>query len=296
MRVTNSMMMRSTLRDLSYGLRAMQHTQARLSSGRQLIRASDDPTAAAVAMDLRVQVNRGQQRDRSLLDAQGWLDTADATLSNSLDRLVRAKEITVRASSTGGLSDPMARQGMATEIDAIREDLMALANTRYGDRSLFNGTATGAAYDAAGVYQGNDASVIRDVAPQTNLKVNITGPEIFGTAGGSVGTMFDVLDRLSAAIRSGDEAAIATEHTNLMAATERMSSATVDVGSRAARVLDLKDRADDESLRLISQLSEVEDVDVVEALVKSKAQETAYQAALQVTAKILPPSLLDYLR
>jgi len=290
------MMVRSTLRDLSNGLRAMQHTQARLSSGKQLIRASDDPTAASMAMDLRVQLNRAQQRDRSLTDAQGWLDTADATLTNSLDRLVRAKEIAVRASSTGGLSDPTARQGMATEIDAIREDLLALANTKYGDRSLFNGTATGGAYDAAGQYLGNDASVIRDVAPQTNLKVNSTGPEIFGTSGGPVGNMFEVLDRLSAAISAGDEAAIAAEHTNLMAATDRMSSATVDIGSRAARVLDLKDRADDDSLRLTSQLSEIEDVDVVEALVRSKAQETAYQAALQVTAKILPPSLLDYLR
>ena len=296
MRVTSSMMVRSTLRDLGYGLRAMQHTQTQLSSGKQLTRASDDPTAASMAMDLRVQLNRTQQRDRSLIDAQGWLDTADATLTNSLDRLVRAKEIAVRASSTGGLSDPTARQGMATEIDAIRADLLALANTKYGDRSLFNGTANGGAYDAVGAYLGNDAGVIRDVAAQTNLKVNITGPEIFGTAGGPVGNMFEVLDRLSAAIKSGDETAIATEHANLMSATDRMSAATVDVGSRAARVLDLRDRLDDDKLRLTSQLSQIEDVDVVEALVKSKAQETAYQAALQVTGKILPPSLLDYLR
>src|SRR5918997_5612367 len=109
MRVTSSMMQRSTLRDLSYGLRALQHTQTRLSSGKQLVRASDDRTAASVAMDLRVQLTRSQQRDRSLIDAQGWLDTADAALTNSLDRLVRAKEIAVRASSTGGLSDPSAR-------------------------------------------------------------------------------------------------------------------------------------------------------------------------------------------
>jgi len=296
MRVTSSMMVRSTLRDLSSGLRRMQHTQAQLSSGRQMIRASDDPTGASIAMDLRVQLNRAAQRERSLIDAQGWLDTADATMSNGLDRLVRAKEIAVRASSTGGLSDPTARAGMATEIDAIREDLLALANTKYGDRSLFNGTADGVTYSAAGLYLGNSASIVRDVAPQTNLRVNATGPEIFGAEGGPVGNMFQVLDRLSAAISAGDEAAIATEHTNLMAATERMSAATVDIGSRAARVLDLKERADDETLRLTSQLSEIEEVDVVEAIVKSKAQETAYQAALQVTAKILPPSLLDYLR
>jgi len=290
------MMVNSTLRDLSSSLRRLQTTQTRLSTGKQLTRASDDPTAAANALTLRGQKARNTQRERSLLDAQGWLDTADATLSNGLDRLVRAKEIIVRASSSGGLADPSARSGLATEIRSIRDDLLALANTKYGGRSLFNGTASGDAYSAVGLYQGNDAKVMRDVAPSTNLQVNITGPEIFGTEGGSVGNMFQVLDRLASAIESGDGAAIATEHANLSAATERMSSATVDIGSRAARVLDVKARAEDEKLRLTTQLSTIEDVDVVDALVRSKAQETAYQAALQVTAKILPPSLLDYLR
>ena len=296
MRVTSSMMVNSTLRDLSSSLRRLQTTQTRLSTGKQLTRASDDPTAAANALTLRGQQARNTQRERSLLDAQGWLDTADATLSNGLDRLVRAKEIIVRASSSGGLADPSARSGLATEIRSIRDDLLALANTKYGGRSLFNGTANGDAYSTVGLYQGNAAKVMRDVAPSTNLQVNITGPEIFGTEGGAVGNMFQVLDRLASAIESGDGAAIATEHANLSVATERMSSATVDIGSRAARVLDVKARAEDEKLRLTTQLSNIEDVDVVDALVRSKAQETAYQAALQVTAKILPPSLLDYLR
>ncbi len=296
MRVTSSMMVTSTLRDLGYSLRNLQKTQTRLSTGKQLTRASDDPTAAANALTLRSQQARSTQRERSLIDAQGWLDTADASLSTGLDRLVRAKEIVVRASSSGGLSDPSARNGMATEIRAIRDDLLALANTKYGSRSLFNGTASGDAYSASGLYQGNSATVVRDVAPSTSLQVNITGPQIFGTEGGPVGNMFQILERLATAIDAGDGAAIATEHLNLSAASDRMGAATVDVGTRAARVLDIRSRAQDEKLRLTTQLSEIEDVDVVDALVRSKAQETAYQAALQVTAKILPPSLLDYLR
>lgn len=296
MRVTSAMMTRSTLRDLGYGLRRLQHTQGQLATGRQLLRASDDPSAASMAMDLRQQMNQTVQRDRSLTDAQGWLETADSSLTTGLDRMIRAKEIAVRALSSGGISDPVARQGMRTEIEAIRADLLTLANTQYGGRSLFNGTVAGQAYNAAGQYQGNGSAVVRDVASQTTLKVNITGPEIFGSSGGPVGNMFEVLDRLAAAVASGDGAALAVETTNLDAATDRLGSATVDVGSRAARVLDLRARLQDDQLRLRTQLSEIEDVDVVAALVNAKAQENAYQAALQVTAKILPPSLLDYLR
>jgi flagellar hook-associated protein 3 FlgL len=296
MRITNSMMTTGVLRDLSWSLRRMQHTQEQLSTGRQLVRASDDPAAAATALALRHQSARAGHFNRSATDAQGWLETADSTLTSALDRLNRAKEITVQASSSGGLSNPSARQGMATEIQAIRADLISLANTKYNGRSLFNGTAVGDAYDAAGQYQGNSAAVLRDVAPQTTMQVNSTGPAIFGTQGGAIGNMFEILDRLSTAITTGNDTAMAAEHTNLDNAMKNLGSATVDLGSRAARLGEIQSRAQDEALRLKSQLSEVEDVDVVDATVRSKEQETAYTAALQVAAKVLPPSLVDYLR
>ena len=88
----------------------------------------------------------------------------------------------------------------AAEIRSSRSELLALANTTYGERSIFNGTASGAAYDANGVYLGNSASIIRDVAPSTSIAVNLTGPQIFGTAGGPVGDVFEVLDRLATAL------------------------------------------------------------------------------------------------
>lgn len=296
MRVTSSMMVRSTLRDLSQGLSRLQETQTKLSTGKELTRPSADPGGTSAAMGLRQDMRRAEQRLRSLNDAQGWLETADSTLTSSLSALGRAKEITVRASSTGGISDPAARTAMATELRSLRAELLALANTTYGERSIFNGTAAGGAYDAAGAYLGNSASIIRDVAPSTQIAVNLTGPEVFGTGGGPVGNVFEVLDRLATAVQNGDDAAIATEHTNLDSLTRTVSAATVEIGTRSARLTEAKARAEDNKLVLIQQLSEVEDVDIVEALIKAKAQESSYQATLQVAAKILPPSLLDYLR
>ena len=67
------------------------------------------------------------------------------------------------------------------------------------------------------------------------------------------------------------------------------------IGSRAARLENLKSRSADLRLSLETQLSSIEDMDPAATLVTEKAQENAYQAALQAAAKILPPSLLDYL-
>lgn len=295
MRVTSSMMMRSTLRDLSQGLSRLQETQTKLSTGRELTRASVNPGATASAMGMRQDLRRAEQRLRSLTDAQGWLESADTTLTSGLTALGRAKELAVRAANTGA-NDTVSRQAIAAEVRSIRAELLAMANTTYAGRSLFNGTAAGAAYDSGGAYVGNSASVIRDVAPNTTIPVNLTGPQIFGVAGGPVGDVFEVLDRMATAITAGDVSALATEHLNLDAATRTMGAATVEIGTRAARLSDIKDRAEGDQLLLETQLSQVEDVDIVDALIRVKAQESSYQATLQVAAQILPPSLLDYLR
>jgi flagellar hook-associated protein 3 FlgL len=296
MRVTSSMMMRTTLRDLSQGLSRLQETQTQISTNKALTRPSTNPGATTSAMGMRQDIRRSEQRMRSLDDAQGWLSTADSALTSSLDAMARAKEIAVRAANTGAVTDPVARQALAGEIKSIRSELLAYANTTYGTRSVFNGTAAGAAYDTAGTYLGNGSAVIRDVAPSTTVAVNLTGTQVFGTAGGAVGDVFQVLDRLSAAIANGDNAAMAIEHTNLDGATAHMSAATVELGTRSARLEDTKSRVQDSQLLLKNQLSQVEDTDIVDALIKVKAQENSYQAALQVAANIIPVTLLDYLR
>lgn len=297
MRVTNSMMVRSTLRDLNLSYGRLARTQEQLSSGRQIIRASDDPAVAADAMNLRGLTRRSEQYARSRSDAQGLLGSADGALTSSLEVLGRVKEIAVRASNSGGLSDPNARRALAIEVRAIREDLIALANTRHGDRAVFAGNVAGPAYNVTtGGYLGDAGAVRRDVAANTSVQVNVTGQDAFGVAGGPVGDMFEVLARMAVAIETGNGAALDVEHTNMDAATVRLGVATVEIGSRGARMNGIEIRAEDDELRVRALLSKAEDVDIVEALVTAKSQENAYQAALQVAAKIIPMSLLDFLR
>ena len=143
---------------------------------------------------------------------------------------------------------------------------------------------------------GDAGAVLRDVAANTSVQVNVTGQAAFGVAGGPVGDMFEVLERMAVAVEAADGAALATEHANMDAATVRIGVATVEIGSRGARMNEIQVRAEDDELRLRTLLSEAEDVDIVEALVTAKSQENAYQAALQVAAKIIPMSLLDFLR
>lgn len=295
MRVTNSMVLRSTLDDLNGALGRLQRDQTALASGRRIRTVSDDPTGASSAMTMRSQLRRSEQYDRVATDSQGWLGTADTAIVSGLDLMGRIKELAVRAGNDG-TATATTRQTMATEVEHLREELRSLANTEYLDRPVFNGTAAGDAYDAAGVYLGNDAAVTRELGPGTTLVVNMTGPEVFGDPSSPEGDVFAVLDRLATAIAAGDTAGIAAEHANVDDAMSAMSAAAAQIGSRGARLESIRDRLSADVVTMRQALSEIEDADLAEALMSVKASENAYTASLQAAAQVLPPSLVDYMR
>jgi flagellar hook-associated protein 3 FlgL len=295
MRVTNSMMLRSTIGDLHRAQSRLQDDQTTLSTGRTVRKMSDDPAAASSSMTLRAQLRRTEQHQRSISDAQGWLGTADTAIVSGLELMNRVKEVAVQAGNDG-VANATTRRTLATEIGYLRDELLELANTEYLGRPVFNGTAAGAAYGPAGDYLGNDAAVVREVGSNTTIQVNVTGPAVFGNPAAPDGDVFAVLSRLQTAIETGDTAAIAAEHERLDAAWTTMSSAAAQIGVRGERLETIRNRRSAEELLVRETLAELEDADIAEALISVKASENAYTAALTAAARVLPPSLVDYLR
>jgi flagellar hook-associated protein 3 FlgL len=60
--------------------------------------------------------------------------------------------------------------------------------------------------------------------------------------------------------------------------------------------MQMRQAADDRVLSLTGQLSEVEDIDLPKTITELQLQQTAYQAALAATARVVQPSLVDFLR
>lgn len=296
MRITNSMVLRSTMHDLNTALARLRDSQADLSTGKVLRAMSDDPARGLSAMTIRADLRRAEQRARTSGETQTVLDIADTALLSGLDIMSRAKELAVRASNSGA-ADATSRGAISAELASIREELVAIANTKHLGRPIFNGTAAGDAYDAStGAYLGNAATIVRDVAPGVSIAANMTGEQVFGTQAGPTGDLFAVIDRLATAVATGDAAAIAVEHSNLDAAATRLTAAAAEIGNRSARLQGVRARSERDEASLRETLSSLEDTDLAEAIMTSQANENAYTAALQAAARVLPPSLVDYLR
>jgi flagellar hook-associated protein 3 FlgL len=281
----------TTSANLQRNLSKMSRLQEQLSSGRQLSRPSDSPTGTVTALRLRADLRRGEQLSRNADDGIGWLATADTSLTQGLETLGRVRDLTLQGNN-GSMSDSD-RAAIAAEVDGLRSHLLGIANTQYLGRPLFGGTAASAtSYDAAGTYQGDAGTVDRTVLEGVTVRVNVTGPEVFGPAGSDV---FKVLSDISMHLRT-DPSQLGNDVAALDQRTLTVRTSLAQVGARYHQVESMRDRTDTARLDAQNSLSEVESVDLPQTITELKLQEVAYQAALSATARVIQPSLMDFLR
>jgi flagellar hook-associated protein 3 FlgL len=293
-RVTQNMMTRHSVDSLQAGLGRMARLQEQLSTGRVLNRPSDSPTDTTSAMRLRDTLAATRQYQRNAQDGLAWLGTIDATLVSVTDHAREARDLALQGANGGAMS-PAAREALANTVDQLRTNMLAAANTTHLGRPVFGGiTAGSAAYNPDGTLApGVTGSVERTVADGVKVRVDGDPTAVFGPVGDSV---FDHLTALSTALRGGDAGAIRTQIDTLNADIEQVTTARAEAGTRYKQIDTAIQTAFDTELRLKSSLSQVENADLPEVIVDLKMQETAYQAALAATARVMQPSLLDFLR
>ena len=293
-RVTQQMMSQQALDGMQTGLSRLSRIQEQLSTGKVINRPSDDPSGATSAMRLRTTLAAQKQYARNADDGLGWLNQTDTTLSSVTIQLRRARELGLQGANTGAMSQ-QGRDALATEVDKLREGLLADANATYLGRPIFGGITAGTtAYDATtGAFTGVAGAVNRSVADGVKVRVDTDATAVFGPAGDD---LFQHLTDLSAALRAGDTGAITGVVQKLTGDATRVTTAQADVGTRAARIEKTRTTAEDAELTLTNALSEVENTDLPKATVDLQMQQVAYQAALAATARVMQPSLLEFLR
>jgi flagellar hook-associated protein 3 FlgL len=290
-RVTTNAVARRSLQNLQTTLGRLADKQDELSSMKKLRRPSDSPVDTVSAMRLRADLGRNGQITRNLDDALGWLGIADNTLTSAVDQLERVRDLSIQARNAA--TDANARQGIAAEVDKIRESLLGLANTQYNGRAIFAGTASGVeAYDSTATYVGISRAVERTIAPGVKVTVNVNGDEVFGTPGND---LFNALASIANSIRT-DPSQLDTQVADLDTRTQTIQSKLAEVGARFKRVETMKDRNSSDALTMRQNLSNVEDTDMAQAVMELQMQEVAYQSALAATSRAIQPSLVDFLR
>jgi len=158
------------------------------------------------------------------------------------------------------------------------------------------GDPTSASYNAAVAYNyaGGTAPVTRYVAPGEKVNVSLTGDTVFGSGASSV---FALLDTISQDLASGNTTALSgTDLSKLQTALNTVTQAQGTTGALGAALEQDATQATDKISAIQQQVATISDASEDQVASELDLAEVSYQAALETTAKIIQPSLVDFLQ
>lgn len=171
--------------------------QQQLSSGKKLLRPSDDPVGAAQVVRITEDLDKITQYKRNNDLLTNSLEQEEVVLANLNDSFNRARVLMVQAGN--GVYDDADRQAIGIEIGEIRDEVFALMNTQNANGEyIFAGYQSQAPaffFDPSAVgnkytFQGDDGINRIRVSDAQTIQSNSSGKTVFE----------DVLARLTSTI------------------------------------------------------------------------------------------------
>ncbi len=275
-----------------------QDALLQVSSGKRVNVPSDDPAAAAGYVQNLAAAGRNDQFSQNTSDVEGLLQTIDSTLSSVVTSLNQA--ISLGVEGANGTLSAANQQQIATQVQGIMGQVVQLANASYQGVFVFAGTDSTAppfaidSTQASGVrYDGNSGINSVEIAPGRSIQTNLPGNQLFQSPGTDV---FVALNQLVTALQGANPDTIATATNQLRTAFDGISQQRVFYGNAISQLQSNENFLQQEKVNLQSQQNDLVGVDLSEAATNLAQAQTAHQAALAAAARIVPESLLDYLK
>ncbi|RLB59528.1 MAG: flagellar hook-associated protein 3 [Deltaproteobacteria bacterium] len=292
MRVSEQQLFGQLARAVAAGWARLARVQRQVATGVRVASPADDPVAAARVGALDETLRRLDQADAAARSATASLEASEAALGEANSLVIRARELAVQAASEQYSAAD--RAAVADEVQALRQQMLALANTEVGGSYLFAGARNDqVAFDAAGNYQGDANEPELEVAPGLRVAVVLSGDRVFGAAGGT--DVLATLDNLQQALNADDTAAIQSSLDQLDAAGRQLVSARAEAGARLELVAAAGGWCGRLRNGVLTDRGRVRDTDLAGASMQLALAQKALEAAVASVAKVVEPDLLGRL-
>lgn len=301
MRVTNYSATQSAISAITDARSKLDSALQRVTSGRRVNIASDDPGAALGIMQGEAQLRAREQYRRNISGAQSRVTLEDSVLDRLTGMLTRARELAISQGSDTATA--ATRQASSREVNQLLADAVQLASTKIDNEYLFGGVnpdaapfsldTSGAVFSATQRVPAPVGSRAVEIAAGQRFTATHDATEIFGD--GTTGTLA-AIQELAAALSSGDGAAVRAALPGLDEAMESTQALVAETGARGNQLLSVDATHSLLTLDVTANISSLRDVDLEAVLTEMAGRQTAYQAAMAATARVAGLSLADYLR
>ena len=308
MRISSANAFDSSISNLQRRQQALSQSQEHLTSGKRVLKPSDDPAAAAAAERALAAESRSNAQLRALDSSRNAMELSESALGSAGELLQQARELLVSAGN-GSYTD-RDRQVIGEALRGLRGDLLAVANRSDGaGRYLFGGQGA----DGPPLLDGTGGVSYNAVAGQMLGATGEASPlSIDGQSAwlqapdaanpGSVLSVFEVMDRLVTELLTPGRTSAQIAQTvssglrDVDSTAHNLSAWRARTGEALNRIDGLEVHLSQTRLDAQRDRSDAEDLDMLQAISDFQNRQTGYDAALKAYSTVQQMSLLQYLR
>ena len=329
-RVTTSMLTNNYLDGMNKNLSNLQTINNQLTTGKEISRPSDNPYKVARTMQLYSSIDANKQYNENIKDTLNWLDTTDTALGQVTTVFQRIRELMVSAGNAAyGTQE---RESINNEVKERVGELGQILNTTFDGRYIFGGTKVAskpinvdkeAADGQILKYSDKNGNPVKyddlnkelksqlganlttEVSQGVTIDYNVTAQSLMQFESGSesidaMKLLSNIVSNLGADESTADGKKKVNEvTTNNLSDIDKVINNLLkirsEVGAKQNRMESAQSQNEDSNYNMTDILSKTEDIDWTQKTIEYYMARTVYQASLQVSAQILPATLLDYL-
>lgn len=314
MRITNNMLISNTLFNLNENLGRLEKLNQQMDTQKKFSVPSDDPIGASKSLKFYTDLSKIEQYKRNVKDATSWMTETESALIEIGEVLDRADKLAVQMANGTYSEDDLKKT--KEEVAQLKEHLVQISNTTYAGRYIFSGYKTDKELLCKdGKYKidlSNTEVVEYNVGVSEDIKVNTVGMRVFGVGAENATNPFDateaetgdtsylisVFTKFENALKdpASNKGEIDATLGRIKTCMDQVLSVRAEVGAKMNRLKLTQKKLDSQVLSTKSLISYNEDIDLAEVSIKLKTEENVYRASLAVGARIIQPSLVDFLR
>lgn len=315
--------------DMNSNLENLDKVRQQLTSGKNFSKPSDDPAGVVRSMQLYSGIEANKQYNKNISNVINWLDVTDTAL-NQLGGETQLGRIRDKLLAGGDIAyGPTERKALKDEINEIIGSISQTLNTTFDGKYIFSGTRvtskptgveknTTTKNNSLNYLKKDGNTKLEDVSDNEYIQIqgklkaeisegvimeyNVTAPELmnFKAKDGTIKDVREVLQNIVNHLDSDDQDEINKLYNedlqDITDAVDNVLKIRAEVGAKQNRMDSAKKMNTETNFNMKEILSNIEDVDVVEKNMEYAILQSVYISSLQTSAKVLQPTLMDYLR
>jgi flagellar hook-associated protein 3 FlgL len=297
MRVTPKITISNFIRNIHQQGGDILKAQEQIASQKRINRISDDPIGMGRVLGFRSNIAAIEQYEENIDQGISRLEFNEITLDFASDLVLTARRVAEEYSAVGTTVEQ--KQHAADQIKDLYDQLISLANSKFNNNYVFAGHATDTPpFAPDGSYDGDDGKVRVMIAENVEVNIDADGSKIFGANGGV--DVFGELQNLITGLENPDAVAgsaqIKATVSPLYNARQQINNQRSEYAPALYRLKYTDEYWANLKPKVQGFLANTEQTDIVKTVLEMTNLEVAYETTLATAARIIQPSLMDFLR